>query len=314
MRTRLTKLFVVAFLLLLLLDPAVSVAGARNGLLLWFQTLLPTLLPFVILSGLAVRLGAAARIARVAAPLLCRLLPIGKNGCYPVLIGFLSGMPVGAKAAADMVEDGSLSAQEAEYLLCVCGNASPMFLLGFVATDCLRQKSLGFPLLLLLYLSALLAARLYYRFFCVGAWGEQRSVAPAQTKASTDAKQPLFQKVDAAILDGFEVMTKVGGYLILFSVLVEWLTVAAGTSFAVALLSGVAEITTGIARVGAAEAPPYLRLCGAAVIAAFGGISGFAQTRSVTARAGLSMRPYLLAKLLQTGLVALVCALAAMLQ
>lgn len=44
----------IIFLLIfyMLLAPAEAVAAAGNGLVLWYQTILPTLLPFTILSNL----------------------------------------------------------------------------------------------------------------------------------------------------------------------------------------------------------------------------------------------------------------------
>lgn len=38
----------ILFLILLLSFPALAVEGAANGLLLWFNVILPTLAPFII--------------------------------------------------------------------------------------------------------------------------------------------------------------------------------------------------------------------------------------------------------------------------
>jgi len=51
-----TVLFIPGLFFLLLSDPSKTLAGAKSGLLLWFNTVLPTLLPFIIMSGLIVPL------------------------------------------------------------------------------------------------------------------------------------------------------------------------------------------------------------------------------------------------------------------
>ena len=54
MKRILLSLLALLFLMLLLLSPATSLEGARNGLLLWAYTVLPTLLPFMIGTGMIV--------------------------------------------------------------------------------------------------------------------------------------------------------------------------------------------------------------------------------------------------------------------
>ena len=57
MKRILLSLLALLFLILLLLSPATSLEGARNGLLLWAFTVLPTLLPFMIGTGIIASLG-----------------------------------------------------------------------------------------------------------------------------------------------------------------------------------------------------------------------------------------------------------------
>ena len=50
MKKKIILLSVILLLLFLLCYPAEALAAARNGLKLWLETLLPTLLPFMILT------------------------------------------------------------------------------------------------------------------------------------------------------------------------------------------------------------------------------------------------------------------------
>ena len=54
MKKKIILLSVILLLLFLLCYPAEALAAARNGLKLWLETLLPTLLPFMILTGILV--------------------------------------------------------------------------------------------------------------------------------------------------------------------------------------------------------------------------------------------------------------------
>ena len=64
---------------LLLFCPSLALTGARSGLLLWFHTVLPTLLPFMLCSSAIVAFGAVPAITRPLAPLFSRL-SLSENG------------------------------------------------------------------------------------------------------------------------------------------------------------------------------------------------------------------------------------------
>ena len=67
---------------LLLFCPSLALKGARSGLLLWFHTVLPTLLPFMLCSSAIVAFGAVPAITRPLAPLFSRL-SLSENGpCF----------------------------------------------------------------------------------------------------------------------------------------------------------------------------------------------------------------------------------------
>ena len=106
----------IMVLLLLLTHPSLSLEGARNGLLLWYQTVLPTLLPFMICSNAIVSLGGIRLITAPLRPILGKLFCLSENGCYVFLSGLLCGYPMGAKTCSEFVSQGKLSPSEGRYL------------------------------------------------------------------------------------------------------------------------------------------------------------------------------------------------------
>ena len=89
-------LFACAFLYLLC-RPQAAPASVRSGLLLWYRSVVPTLLPFMLLTGLLLRL----RLLEPLLPFLQRCLaPIfgcSGYGVFAILCGFTAGFPMGAK-------------------------------------------------------------------------------------------------------------------------------------------------------------------------------------------------------------------------
>ena len=125
-------LLLIGFLALMLCFPMETFRGATNGLLLWFQTLLPTLLPFMILSNLLIRSNCVFYISRAIRPFIQKLFHVSNDACYAVLIGFLCGYPMGAKVIADLHISGRITKEEGQYLLSFCNNTSPMFIISYI--------------------------------------------------------------------------------------------------------------------------------------------------------------------------------------
>jgi sporulation integral membrane protein YlbJ len=299
---KLIKGFVVLFLVMMILFPAASYEGATTGLLLWFHNVLPNLLPFVILSNLMIQLKIAGKISRLFHPFLGRLFKVSREGCYPIIIGFLSGIPMGAKATADLVSEGKLGEQEGNFLITMCNNASPMFILGYIAISQLKLPRIKYPLFAILYSSAMISALLCRSLFRKYAAKKTETTAndsmPAEKQLSNTANRFSFEILDGSIMNGFEVITKIGGYIILFSILAQIIReIGPDIRFYKAFLMGITEITTGINQICKTEIDINTKIVLVAVLTSFGGLSGMAQTKSVLGSTRLSMRYYVIGKL-----------------
>ena len=98
-----TLFCMIGFFVLMLCFPRETFEGATSGLLLWFQIILPTLLPFIILSNLLIHTNAVTYISNIIKPFIQKLFRVSNYGCYAVFVGFLCGYPMGAKVVADLI-------------------------------------------------------------------------------------------------------------------------------------------------------------------------------------------------------------------
>ena len=93
----------VFFLLgFLLMHPAESLVCAKAGMTLWLNTLIPTLLPFIILTGILTRIDNIQKILSPLESYFRVLLGVSSWGGYVFLLGMLCGYPLGAKLASDL--------------------------------------------------------------------------------------------------------------------------------------------------------------------------------------------------------------------
>ncbi len=296
-------LTVFSILVLMFLFPKTAANGAKNGLVLWSQTLLPILLPFLILSSLLIKLRLTRPFTVFLGPVFTRIFPISANACYPLVLGLLCGMPLGAKTTAELYRLGQISERDAMFLLGFSNQASMMFLISYVATKELNVPHCAIFVLIVLYSSALVSTVLFIL-------PKHYRTAPqkAQETAESTAVLSFFPALDACIPESFATITRVGGYVILFSMLSSFVCALALPAAPSALTSGLLEITSGIQQIrmtGLASAQKTALTLG---VTAFGGLSGLMQTKSVTLGTGLSMRYYAFVKLMQ-GILAYVLTL-----
>lgn len=286
---------ITAIFLFLLLFPQQAVEAASNGLLLWFHTIIPTLLPFIILSSLLIKLNAIPYLTSFIFPLFHKLFGLSKNGCYAVLIGFLCGYPMGAKITADLLREEKISALEAQFLLSFCNNVSPMFSLSFIIQTSLKCPEKTIPVLCILYLPPFLYAFCRRRLFfpCETSF-EGKQNEPA---AKNQLKSISFSVIDSSIMNGFATVTKLGGYIILFSIIsMIILTIPLQGSYLKYALISLTEITCGTQTVCQSNLPEKLKFLFVLAGSSFGGFSSAAQTNSMITGTGLKIGNYLLSK------------------
>ena len=279
-------IFMIGFFVLMLCFPNETFTGASNGLLLWFQIILPTLLPFIILSNLLIHTNAVTYISNIIKPVVQRLFHVSDYACYAVFVGFLCGYPMGAKVVADLIQTKKISRNEGAYLLSFCNNTSPMFIISFIVMQNFKRESLLMATLFILYLAPLLCSFIFRHFYT-------KDELFVSNQSSDKAFHFHFQIFDNCIMNGFETITRVGGYIILFSILFTLCEKLPLTWFLPTL-----EITCGISFVSGLDIPLATMFPSVLALTSFGGFCAIAQTNSMISGTELSIFPYVIQKLI----------------
>ena len=102
---------------------------------------------------------------------------------------------------------------------------------------------------------------------------------------------------DRCIMNAFESITKVGGYIMMFSVLIQLLASALPDNTASLLLYSSLEISTGIRRLASSALYTSHKIILCAALTSFGGWCCIAQTYSMISGNHLPILPYIAEKL-----------------
>lgn len=233
---------VILLFFIMLSFPQEVFNGASEGLLLWFQIVLPTLLPFIIISNVLIQTNSISILSRIFGPAFQKFFHISIDGSFVVLAGFLCGYPMGAKVTSDLILTGRITKSEGTYLLSFCNNTSPMFIISYVIWQNLHDQTLLFPSLVILFASPILCSFVFRNIY-----KKDLSTKRAGKTSISSCIHFNFEIVDTCIMDGFETITKVGGYIILFSVLLSLLQMfPVKSAFISNICLPMLEITNGI--------------------------------------------------------------------
>ncbi len=285
---------------LMLRYPALSLEYASTGLTLWFTKMVPTLLPFMILSGIMIRMNLTERFVGLLHPLLHRIYGTSRNGSYTIIMGFLCGFPMGARIVGELYEQHKLSREESALLLSFCNNIGPIYFLSYVIPT-LGINRPGRPFLLM-YGIPLLYGLLLMRIRPM----MTRTVSSCENHPevrSLRAEHPgscsLLAAIDASVLSGLIGIARLGGYMVFFNLLnIVFQPFQHVNTNILNIYRCLLEITSGIDCSGRSINFAIL------ILLPFGGFSCIAQTYSMIRQTDLSLRPYLYHKAVQTAITA----------
>lgn len=191
-----------------------------------------------------------------------------------------------------------ISRSEASYLLSFCNNTSPAFILNYVVIQNLKKDSISIPFLLILTLTPLMMSfvfRLFYRAKDhIHPFSHLMQVSSSTASQSENLSGNYF---DRCIMNAFESITKVGGYIMMFSVLIQLLASALPDNTASLLLYSSLEISTGIRRLASSALYTSHKIILCAALTSFGGWCCIAQTYSMISGNHLPILPYIAEKL-----------------
>lgn len=285
------SLLAVLGMAVLILDGSTALEGVRSGIEICLYTLIPSLFPFFILSGL-ITSSLTGQVIRWLHPIgkLCRI-PAGSESLF--LLGILGGYPVGAGNVWHARENGAITHQDARRMAVFCNNPGPSFLFGVLGT-CFPDGRWTFLLWLVQIVSAILTGML---------------LPGGNVKATTSIKQTQIHLSDL-LNRTVKNMAGICGWVVLFRMVLEflnkWILWILPVSVQV-VLTGLLELSNGCLELSQIDSVT-MRFFLASVMLSSGGICILMQTHAVFP--SLELNYYLSGKMLQCGFgILLTCAL-----
>lgn len=297
--------------IIMIVFPSDSLMAAKDGMNLWLFVVVPSLLPFFILNDMMVALDVPKNISHFFSPISRLLFNSSGYGAYAFIMSIFSGYPAGAKITSTLIRSGQISSEEGQRILSFSSTSGPLFIIGAVGSGMLKSSSAGYLLFFSHIMGAILNGMLY-------------NIASHKTpKAKKDKISfPSFRGFDPSGMLGSAISSSlitcgyIGGYIVLFSVIIKLLNKIGffslptlsgiGRSLSM-LLQGCFEISSGSSIISSGVLPMEVKLILLSFIIGFGGLSILGQVSTVISGTGIRLGKYALFKLTQGILSALTC-------
>ncbi len=316
MKQLIFPLILIAFIICLILFSNSNLYSAKSGLVLWANSIVPVLFPFFVATELLSHTNFTYYLGKILNRFMKPLFNIRGEGSFAFIMGIISGYPIGAKIAANFRENNICSKEECERLLSFTNNSGPLFIVGTVGITMFGNSTIGF-LLLITHLLASLTVGIIFKF-----WKSNVKYTSANSNSYVNSKDIISLSnlggiIGNSISSSINTILLIGGFVVLFSVIIsilqrsqllEFLSnsirpvfnlLNIPSEFANGIISGFLELTNGLNVICNI---PSKKLSINIIIASFllglGGISILLQVWSTIAKTDLSIKPYIIGKLL----------------
>lgn len=316
---------ILAIIFTLVTQSSTTATSITSTMNLWWQNVVPALLPFFILSELMQKLGIMKALAIWLEPLMQPLFRLNGAAAMAVLMGFVAGSPTGAAITANLRRNNLITKNEGNRLLAFSANTGMMYILIAVA-GVLGNPRLGFYLLLAHYPLNLIFG-ITLRFFTDNKISTSKiqksniSNPNSQNNKSifknglqaliATPKEPLAQILRTSCQKSLENIAIIGGFMLIFTLIIATLEnfhvfqvqsllftplcqiLNIDTDLSTALAKGFWEMTLGIAEIGNITASTLDKTAVAAIILAWNGLCIQFQIAAIIAGTDLSLKYYL---------------------
>ena len=318
LKRNLFSLFFLSFTLGLLLFSKTNLSAVKSGLSLWANSVIPSLFPFFVATELLMHTNIVNQLGFILNKFMKPFFNVRGEGAFAFIMGIISGYPVGAKIATNFRQNNICTKEECERLLSFTNNSGPLFVIGTVGIMMFKSTTIGVLLFITHFLSSI-SVGIIFRF-----WKKNKKSNDYIKHSNLDnfncknvSLNNLGEVMAESITSATSTILLIGGFIVLFSSIISILKssgifnsialfinpifeiINIDTSFCMPLISGLIEITNGIASISSITCKKLsINIIFSSFLLGFGGISILLQVLSITSKTDLSIKPYLYGKIL----------------
>lgn len=316
-KTSLIGLLII-FLVLLTLYPKEAIVSSTAGINLWLFVVLPSLFPFFIINDILISLEVPNNIAQLLAPITRFLFKTSGYGAYCFIMSVFSGYPTGAKIVSELIEKKLISLNEGQKILCFSSTSGPLFIIGAVGAGMMNNVTVGYIIFLCHVLGAILNG-VFFSFILKSG----QTIMPLKLSIAAPDAMKSKNALTYALVSSLKTSGFIGGYIVLFSVLIALLekiglfncffrafSLLFPTNLANTIslmLKAVLEISNGCKIITMQSISLDLKMIFISFIISLSGLSIIGQVQSVLTNTKINIKLYIFSKLSHGLISGIIC-------
>ena len=298
-------LVIIVFMGLMLAFPEHYMKATGRGLALFASNVLPAMFPFLFLNTMLSNTRAIPFINKAFEKPVNKIFGVVKEGAFVLISALICGYPVGAVTTARLYENGDISRDDAKSFLPFTSLAGPIFILSTVSSV-FGDKNVGLVVLISHYVGTLING-LVWRFASHTRARKRNHIENdvalnTSSILSTDFEKSTNNLLGEAVTSSALSMLTVGGYIVLFGLVVDTFALLPFWGDLPAILRVVftfpVEMTRGVVEASTLTSLP-LAVGFATLSVTFGGVSVLAQQYHFLSRCKCSVFDLILPKISQ---------------
>lgn len=312
LRRNILPILFVLFILALLIFSNSNMQATKSGLNLWANSVVPSLFPFLVATELLSYTSVVTFLGRKLDKFMWPIFNMPGTAAYPLVLGMISGYPIGAKTVCSLYSQGLFTKKEAEILLAYTNNSGPLFIIGTVGISMFGSSTIGFILLFTHILASISVGIIFGKFL-----KSEKRMTNADFKKMSNKKvtfSSLGEVLSNSIINSIKTIFMIGGFVVIFSVIISILRQSgainllsnifshffSNSEFISGIFTGIIELTNGlnvVSNIHIKELSVNILIC--AFLLGFAGLSIMFQILSIISKERLSIKPYIIGKVLQ---------------
>lgn len=297
--------------------PVESISAAKEGIDIWINILVPSLLPFIIGASLIVELKVLDIVGIIINPITKFIFNVSGRSALVFAISTVSGYPVGAKLASEFRLKKQISKAEAQRLVSFCSTSGPLFIIGSVGVGMFEDVHLGYLMILCHYLGSITVGILFRNYGWEKVEKNTISFRDKLKEILETKNSNFFVKFGDSVYTGVNTLLTIGGFVIIFSVVFKVLSlfnIIGFISYIIsiplslfgiteelcrAFLSGLFEMTIGCNKLSeCVSGTEHIKATLASFLIAFSGLSILSQCCTFLSKTDINIKTYIFSKFL----------------
>ncbi|MDD2446550.1 MAG: sporulation integral membrane protein YlbJ [Tissierellia bacterium] len=297
-------------------NPNQSINSAREGLNLWFNLLIPSLYPFIFITDLLVSFGIINSITKYFDPLMVSIFNVPGIGAFPFSMSIMSGYPIGARLTSKLRKERYISKIDADRLISFSSTSGPLFILGTVLIGMMGGPNVSALMIIPHYLGAITVG-VIFRFYkrkdsLISTNNYQYNNRSHLDKEALENKS-VGSLIYKSIKDSMESIISIGGFVIIYSVIIDILLsfqlfnslvgvisqlTSIDANIIKGIIAGIIEMTNGCEIISNLNIDLIIKVIILNLIIGWGGFSIHSQALSFISSTDISPKIYLISKFL----------------